>query len=189
MIEKLISSKIAKPYAESFFSLAKKENKFRVLTPNAILLTDILSVDTSTSIKTFFKNPIISAEQKLKFVEQVFAKYLDKTTINLISTLVVRKRAQYLKEVMEKYITYIYKEYSIQIVDIYSANKISPEEEQLIIDQLQKITSRKNFKVNVYIDKDLIGGFKIEMNSQSIDLTVKSQIKKLATILTSGSSF
>jgi F-type H+-transporting ATPase subunit delta len=51
--------------------------------------------------------------------------------------------------------------------------------------KLKKLTNAKEIKLLVTIDSSLIGGFLIKTNSRVIDLSVKNQLKKIASHLDS----
>ena len=70
-----------------------------------------------------------------------------------------------------------------------SANQISEEQQQLLTEKLQSMTNAKEIKLLITLDSTLIGGFLIKTNSQVIDLSIKGQIKELASHLDSVVEF
>ena len=108
---------------------------------------------------------------------------------NFLFLLADRKRINYLETITERYLELVYDLANIKIVEVTSANQISEEQQQLLTEKLQSMTNAKEIKLLITLDSTLIGGFLIKTNSQVIDLSIKGQIKELASHLDSVVEF
>lgn len=62
---------------------------------------------------------------------------------------------------------------------VYSAEHLAEKDKKEISRALSKRYSGKTASITEKIDKRLLGGFKIEVNDEVIDLSVKNRMKKL----------
>jgi F-type H+-transporting ATPase subunit delta len=67
---------------------------------------------------------------------------------------------------------------------VYSSEKINENTQRELSLALTKRYQAKRVKLIEILDKKLIGGFKIEVNDEVIDLTIKNKIGKLQKHLT-----
>jgi F-type H+-transporting ATPase subunit delta len=67
----------------------------------------------------------------------------------------------------------------IKEVLVKTAEKLSHETKQNLIKMLTKRYSSRDIVLNEIIDESLIGGVKLEVDDEVIDLTIKNKIKKL----------
>ncbi len=70
------------------------------------------------------------------------------------------------------------------VVKVSSAEKIDEKINKEILHTLAHRYSVKEVKLEENLDKKLLGGIKIEVNDEVIDLTIKNRIKKLQEYLT-----
>jgi len=78
----------------------------------------------------------------------------------------------------------INKEEGIIVVKISSKNYLHEKIKKELIDILEKRYKGKSILLKENIDQGLLGGFKIEINDEVIDLTIKNKIRKLQEYLT-----
>ncbi len=69
---------------------------------------------------------------------------------------------------------------------VYSSEKINEKTGRELIQALIKRYSVREIKLVEILDKKLIGGLKIEVNNEIIDLTLRNRMKKLQEHLTSN---
>jgi F0F1-type ATP synthase delta subunit len=65
-------------------------------------------------------------------------------------------------------------------VNIYSPHLLTEEERELLT---EKFTFIKDKKIVNIVDKNLIGGFRLEAKEKVIDLSLRSRLNKLKNIL------
>ena len=73
-----------------------------------------------------------------------------------------------------------------QVAVVRSAVKLEQEQQFLIAKKLQELTGSKNIKLKPEVDESLIAGFVVEYGSSQVDLSVKGQLDKITSELTTA---
>jgi len=102
----------------------------------------------------------------------------------IVSFLARRRLLSKSKDILEKLDKIINQEKERIIVKVSSAKKIKQEFEKEIILFLKKRYKTKEVILTETLDEKLLGGIRIEVNDEIIDLTAKNKIKKLQEYLT-----
>ena len=97
--------------------------------------------------------------------------------------LLDRNRIDLLEPIIEKYLQMVYDFADIKIAQVSSATPLSPEQELDLISRLRNRTGATEIKLLTNVDPSLLGGLKVQIGSNVIDLSLKGQLKELATQL------
>jgi F-type H+-transporting ATPase subunit delta len=110
----------------------------------------------------------------------------DKTGTELSSSLdkivkfLVRKRLMSKKDaILESLSKIVNKEEGRVVVYLKSVSKLTEETKKDIAELLKKNYSAKEFKFIESLDEKLLGGVRIEVNNEVIDLSIKNKIGQL----------
>ena len=96
-----------------------------------------------------------------------------------------RKRFLYrAKDILFNLEKIIHQENGIITAKVKSARILSEETKREITHSLKKLYSARKVLYEESVDKNLLGGMRIEVNDEIIDLTVKNKVKKLQEYLT-----
>jgi len=60
---------------------------------------------------------------------------------------------------------------------------MSEDQQEALVSKLKTMTGVKQVKLEVKVDKTLIGGFTVQIGSRIIDTSIQGQLKKLASHL------
>lgn len=175
------SSGVAERYALALFSLCKEEGQLGSLQKDLEALSKLL--ETSKDFRFFVKSPMYRREQQEAAVNLV-AEYLETldNTKNLLCLLARKGRIFLVKEFVEKVRELLDEERDEMSVEIVSAIKLSKDQ----VNQLERVVgklSKKKAKLQVRIDRALIGGMIVKLGSKMIDTTTKSKLVKLQTTM------
>ena len=168
--------KIAVRYAKALLGLAREKK-----------ITESVRIDMET-IQHFFDNdprfnqvltsPVIKTKEKLVFVEAVFANHTNPITYSFLKLLLTNHRESYLKGITRIFLESYRKEAGFKKAKLTSAVEIDPS----TVDQFRTFI-RKHFNSEVDLtcttDKNLIGGFVLQVEDQQIDASVAAKLKKL----------
>ncbi len=77
----------------------------------------------------------------------------------------------------------IYKQEGILEANLFSATPVTAHQKKEIIGELKRRYGATDVVLNELLDQSLLGGFKIEINNQIIDLTIRNKIIKLQEYL------
>jgi F-type H+-transporting ATPase subunit delta len=97
----------------------------------------------------------------------------------VIKFLARRRLLSKTKDILERLDKIINHENKKIVVKVLSAKKLKEESKQELIFFLKKRYAVKEVTLVETIDEKLLGGVRIEVNDEIIDLTVKNKIKKL----------
>ena len=97
--------------------------------------------------------------------------------------LLDRSRIDLLESIAEKYLQMVYDFAEIKIAQVSSAIPLTPDQELDLISRLRNRTGAKEIKLVTNVDKSLLGGLKVQIGSNVIDLSLKGQLRELATQL------
>lgn len=98
---------------------------------------------------------------------------------NVVNFLFRHKLISQSKDILIALRKMVHKEQGFIEARIWSKNKITEKNKTELIQILKKRYGGKNFILEEKLDDKLLGGFKIEVNNELIDLTLKNKINKL----------
>lgn len=126
-----------------------------------------------------------------EIAENIFSLIKDKNLENLahIFEKVVFLEKQRLsgksKLVLSTVKDIIYKQENILEVNLSSVVALDNGQKEKLILELKRRYGANEIILNEIIDKNLLGGFKVETHNEMLDLTIRNKILKLQTHLTS----
>lgn len=181
----VINNKIAQPYAMAFldFSIDVKQS----LDITIADLTQIKTIfNTSADLTKTLANPLLSLETKKEVIKAVFETMVNKNTLKFLLVLCDRNRAGNISSVIDSTIELAYKKASIKVAYVTTASEFSSIQQEALVNKLKSMTATEQIKLNITIDKKLIGGFKVQIGSKVIDTSIQGQLKQLASHLRSS---
>lgn len=172
-------SLVAKRYSEAFFSLALDKNKVSEYKEDLKLVLDTFKgVD---SIDLFFASEKITKQEKKDLIEKSFNEKISVDAKNLLKLLVDKGRMGYITEIAEDYFHLANENLNICEGLIESVRPIDEtrikELETLLAKNGQTVVLRQK------INKSLISGFRITLNNEVIDGSMKSKIDQMQDLL------
>ena len=178
---KSFSNETSDRYARAIFELAKENNELEKVEKN---IQDLLQIyNSNEGFEDFIKNPTQSffAQQNVinKIGEKVGFLPIFK---NFLSVLVVKRRIFFLKKIMTSFLKIFALAKGQLSAKLVSSKNLSEVELKNISKELSKVLgSEINFDYKV--DKELIGGFKMQIGSLMIDTSIKNKLKKYEQIM------
>ena len=172
-------SLVAKRYSEAFFSLALDKNKVSEYKEDLKLVLDTFKgVD---SIDLFFASEKITKQEKKDLIEKSFNEKISVDAKNLLKLLVDRGRMGYITEIAEDYFHLANENLNICEGLIESVRPI----DETRIKELETLLAKNGQTVVLKqkINKSLISGFRITLNNEVIDGSMKSKIDQMQDLL------
>src|SRR3989338_4807758 len=108
------------------------------------------------------------------------------TVKRIINFLVLKRLISQSKDILEKLEKIINFNKRVVKVKVSSSKKINEELKKDLEHFLKKRYEAREIVFNEHLDEKLLGGFKIEINDEVIDLTIKNKIRKLQEHLIKG---
>ena len=173
---KSFSSETSERYSRALFEVANESSELDQI-ENGIRSFQSL-FNESSEIKNFIQNPTQSIETQYNFIE-LLSKKLDfsKNLKNFFFLLVEKRRMYFVKKISESFLKLCSKKRGEIKASLISSKELSQSElNEISKDLSQSMASKIIFDYKV--DKELIGGLKLQIGSFMIDTSIKNRLKK-----------
>jgi len=178
---KSFSTETSERYALALFELASENSEIEIIEKN---IKDLLSIyDTNKDLENLIKNPTHSIANQLEIIQKI-SKTMNFPTIlnNFLLILVTKRRIFFLKKIIKSFLKLSSKKKGELKASLISSKELSENDLNNISSELSKsIGSPIIFDHSV--DKDLIGGVKIQIGSLMIDTSIKNKLKKYEKLM------
>jgi F-type H+-transporting ATPase subunit delta len=187
MTNKILTTKIAAPYATALLNLAVETESVDYVTEDINILLNIF--DSNKELRDYLKNPLYTKNSKRVILERIFTPRIiigfpnNRTTVKFLMVLVERSRIDMFQAIAEKYLQLVYTLAEVKIAEVTSAFTLTMEQEGEIFEQIKKRTGARDIKLVKVVDKSLLGGLQIKIGSNVIDISLKGQLQLLAARL------
>ena len=173
---KSFSSETSERYSRALFEVAN-ESKELDNVENEIRNFQIL-LNSSTEIKNFIQDPTKSVNTQVNFINLLTEKLsFSKNLKNFFLLLIEKRRIFFIKKITESFLKLCSKKRGEVKAFLISSKELSSRElDEISKDLSQSIGSKIIFDYKV--DRELIGGLKIQIGSYMIDTSVKNKLKK-----------
>ena len=178
---KSFSTETSERYALALFELASENSEIEIIEKNT---KELLSIyDTNEKLENFIKNPTHSITNQLEVMQNI-SKIMNFSTIlnNFLLVLVTKRRIFFLKKIIKSFLKLSSKKKGELKASLISPKDLSENDLNNISLELSKsIGSPISF--DHIVDKDLIGGVKIQIGSLMIDTSIKNKLKKYEKLM------
>jgi F-type H+-transporting ATPase subunit delta len=176
--------KVAQPYASAFIQMAtNKESLDQVISD----LTTIQVALKSKDLVQALSNPLISLDGKKNMVKSIFQGKIDNNTVNFLLVLCDKGRINCLETITSLGLEIAYKQASVEVAHVITSSDMSDNQQEALVAKLKSMTNVKQVKLEIAVDKTLIGGFTVQIGSRIIDTSIQGQLRKLASHLGASS--
>ncbi|WP_130538434.1 F0F1 ATP synthase subunit delta [Thiomicrorhabdus indica] len=171
--------KIARPYAEAVFALAKEEQSLAAWSDQ---LANLSAIAADQAMQVLMDDPSRSQAEILSVFEAVMGDKLTTQGKNLLAAMAENKRLQALTEVSGQYEALKAEEEKRVRATVVSAFDVTDE-------QKNKLSAALNAKfdaeveITYEVDASLVGGIKIMVGDWALDGSAQSQLNKLGAAI------
>ncbi|AFC70329.1 F0F1 ATP synthase subunit delta [Rickettsia amblyommatis] len=172
---------LIKNYAVALFNNAMVDNIQDKIFEEITFINRIIT--DNFDIREFLFSPIVNKNDKINAVNSL-AKNIKISTIvqNFLLLLVKNSRTAILSNIVDAYNTLLYESKNIKIVQVISANKLQPKEQEWIKSHIEKELNQKT-EILFDIDSTIIGGIVIKYDSMLQDYSIKGSLEKIMKVL------
>jgi len=173
---KSFSTETSERYSRALFELSNETSELEK-TENDIKQFQSL-LNKSLEIKNFIKDPTQSISQQNKFFDLLSDRLnFSKNLKNFFLLLIEKRRIFYVNKISESFLKLCSKKRGELEASLISSKDLSKSEIETISKDLSA-TMGSSIKFNYKVDKELIGGVKIQLGSFMIDTSIKNKLKK-----------
>lgn len=172
---------VARPYAEALFRVAKSGN----LSAWSDLVTEMAHVAAHPDVQALAHNPKVSAEQTAETFLSVLKSPLSASVEakNFVNTLAEYDRITLLPEIATQFQALKNAEAGAADAEIVSAFEMTATQVSDLAITLEKKFGRK-LNPTVTVDSSLIGGVRIVVGDQVLDMSVRAKLQQMQIALT-----
>ena len=167
---------VAARYAKALIDLAEKENSVEEMKNDMELFHHTLKVNPE--LKAVLANPIVSHSKKIKILDEVFSKKVNKASITFFKLMVNKSRGDILYATAQEYVNMYDVKNNIIHATVVSATALSASNKKTMIDDIKAATGA-TIKLDAKVDPSLIGGFVLTVGDRQVDTSIANDLNKL----------
>lgn len=175
------TDKLAKRYAKALFDEVLTKGTLEAVQNDMLLIGQ--TIDNSKELKVFLKSPIIRAAKKTSALQQIFGGKISSESFSLIQLLIEKNREGYLDEIAAFFNKFYNDYHGILEVKVTTAAPLDAQTEQSVKNVILHKVGDKKLVINSTIDKDIIGGFIIDLGNKVYDASVRNKLSNIANEL------
>ena len=173
---KSFSTETSERYSRALFEVAEEAEELEKTEIDTQNLQSILK--NSTEIKNFIHNPTQSLESQNKAIDLLSGKLnFSKNFKNFLFLLVEKRRIFFVSKIIDTFLKLCMKKRGELKASLISSKELSKTELENISKELS-LSMGSTIKFDYKIDKELIGGLKLQLGSFMIDTSIKNKLKK-----------
>ncbi len=174
---KTFSNETSERYALALFELAEENSEVENIEKNVSFLFEFCT--KNTEFNNFLKNPTNQIETQSKIFSEISKILnLNKTLSNFLQLIIDKRRIYFLDTILEKFIKLSSKRSGKINAILISSKELSEDERNRINQEISKAI-KSNIEFIYKIDKSLISGVKIQIESLLIDTSVSNKLKRI----------
>lgn len=172
----MFRSLITVRYAKALLLKGKEDDQLNEIQKDIHVVENIFS--ENENLYDVIQQPTILPSKKLSIIHSIFDSILQTDTVLDFICLVIRnKREYYLKDIFRNFTDLYNIDQGIKAASITTAVTLESEEEEVVKNFIKKNFNARKINLSVHIDKDIIGGFIIQVNDQLLDASVRRQLE------------
>lgn len=169
--------RLAARYAKSLIDLSTERNELETVYKDMLYLQAVCK--SNRDFVNVLKSPIIKADKKGQILEAVTNGKVSELT-RIFNRLMVNKgREAFLPEVVNAFIDGYNKIKNIHKIKLTTAQPVSEELRQNIINKIKGTTPMQNIELETVENDALIGGFVLEFNNNLVDASIARDLKDI----------
>ena len=172
-----MSDRAASRYIKSLLGLAVEKGLLEDVHKDMQLISK-----TCKENKTFaamLKSPVIRHEKKFNILEKIFKGRVNEMTRGFIELITLKNREPILQVIASEFHN-AYNEYKgIEKATVTTTITVDAKLKGEIEAIVKKLSTKKQVELVEKIDKDLIGGFVLNVGDRQIDASIKNKLKSL----------
>ena len=164
-------------YAKSLIDLAQETNQLEAVYKDMLYLQGVTK--SSREFVVLLKSPIIKADKKAQIIDAVTAGKVTELTAKFNRLLVTKGRESDLPEIVNAFIDMYNNIKGIHKVKLTTAEPVSEELKQSILNKISKDTSIEHIELESVVRNELIGGFILEFDNNMVDASILRDLKDI----------
>ena len=174
--KKSFSTETSERYSRALFEVVKEAAELEKVESDVQKF--LLLLNSNPEIKIFLQNPTHNIENQNNAINLLSNKLeFTKNLKNFLYLLVKKRRIFFVEKIFKNFIRICSEKRGELKASLISSKDLSKTELDGIVNDFSKIMG-SNLKIDYKVDKELIGGLKLQLGSIMIDTTIKNKLKK-----------
>jgi F-type H+-transporting ATPase subunit delta len=170
-------TRAASRYVKSLLTLAVEKNALEAVHQDMLLFSKIC--DENRAFAMMLRNPIIKHDKKRDILEKIFAGKVHPLTLSILDILTRKNREPLLPAIAREFHT-AYNIYNgVGKASIVTAVPLDAALRGEFERIAKKISEKDKVELTERIDKEMIGGFILQVGDRQIDASMKNRLKTL----------
>ncbi len=175
-VNKSFSTEASERYSRALFEISEESGELNKIEMDIKNFKNL--INSNLEIKNFFKDPTQSISQQNKAINLFATKlYFSKNLKNFLLLLVEKRRIFFVNKIFESFLKLCSRKRGEVNASLISSKELLPSELEKISKELSA-SMGLNLKFDFKVDKELIGGLKLQLGSIMIDTSIKNKLKK-----------
>lgn len=168
---------LASRYATSLIEVANQSGSLDSIEKDMVSLQKALS--ESKDLNSLIGNPVYSKDQQLNAVQEIARKAsFHQVTVNFLGVLANNGRLPALSKILVAFFAEMERRHGVEEAKVVSAFPLTESQQKTLADTLSKKTG-KSIRLNLQLDKSLLGGMVVTVGSRMIDDSLKTRLSQL----------
>lgn len=173
---------ISNRYAKALFMLAEEQGNTNDIKKDYQSLNQ--AVLENGNFLPFFESPLYTVDFKLETLDKILSgKNINKTFVQFLILLVKNRRSGLLPYVFEAFDRFDMEKNNIVPIEVSTVDALTDELKKDMESTLNRLLKGQTGRFNYTTDKSLIGGFKAQVGTYEIDMSLSNQLSTLKNYL------
>ena len=173
---KSFSTETAERYSRALFEVSKETGELEKVESD--IKNFQLLLNSSKEIKNFIKDPTQNFGRQINMINLLAEKLrFSKNLKNFFLLLIDKRRIFFIEKITESFLRLCSRKRGEIKASLISSKELSEPELKVISKDLSNSIG-SNLKFDYKVDKELIGGLKLQLGSFMIDTSIKNKLKK-----------
>ena len=173
---KSFSTETSERYSRALFEVAKEFGELEKVEGDIKNFNSLIK--NSSEINNFIHNPTQSVENQNSFIDLLSEKLsFSKNLKNFFLLLIEKRRIFFVEKIIDSFLKLCAQKRGEVKASLISSKELSETELENISKELSSSTS-STIKFNYKVDKELIGGLKLQLGSFMIDTSIINKLNK-----------
>ena len=177
----MADSRVSSRYVKSLLDLAVEQGKLEEVHRDMLLFTRVCKENRAFVL--MLKNPVIKHDKKRDILGKVFAGKVSVLTMAIFDIITRKNREPLLLEIARNFHTAYNRSKGIGNAAVTTATPLDEELRDQFTGMARKISGHLEVELTEKIDKNIIGGFILNVGDQQVDASVRKKLNILRTEL------
>lgn len=169
-------SKISVRYSKALFLTSQEKNVLEKINDDMLLLNNCCR--ELEEFKQFLENPIVSLSKKRTIIKTVFAGKVHEITLSFLDLVLKNNREAFLEDITRMFLDLYRKEMGFISISLTTAIRLDDDLRKKMV-ELINTAYHADVEMTEFVNKNILGGFKLQIENMLLDASVATSINKM----------